>query len=36
MSHENIKILFADAVRSVVSDISRYSIHPEKQFHQYL
>lgn len=32
MSHENIKILFADAVRSVVSDISRYSIHPEKDF----
>ena len=32
MLHENIKILFTDAVHSVVSDISLYSIHPEKDF----
>lgn len=30
MSHEKIKNLFSEAVRSVASDISQYVIHPEK------
>ena len=30
MSHEKIKNLFSEAVRSVASDISSYVIHPEK------
>lgn len=30
MSHEKIKHLFSEAVRSVASDISSYVIHPEK------
>ncbi len=32
MSHEKIKNLFLEAVASVTSDISRYTIHPEKDF----
>ena len=32
MSPEEIKKLFLDAVSSVTSDISRYTIHPEKDF----
>lgn len=32
MSHEKIKTLFSEAVCSVASDISRYAIHPEKDF----
>ena len=32
MSHEKIKNLFLKAVSSVASDISRYAIHPEKDF----
>lgn len=30
MSHNKIKNLFLEAVSSVSSDISRYTIHPEK------
>lgn len=32
MSHNKIKNLFLEAVRSVSSDISLYTIHPEKDF----
>ncbi len=32
MSHEKIKHLFSEAVNSIVSDISLYAIHPEKDF----
>ncbi len=32
MSHTQIKNLFSEAVRSVVSDISQYTIHPDKDF----
>ena len=32
MSHEKIKHLFSEAVNSIVSDISLYAIHPQKDF----
>lgn len=32
MPHEKIKNLFSEAVSSVASDISRYAIHPSKDF----